>query len=77
VALIDVMMPIMDGRELLRAMNADARFRAIPIVLMSAVPLSILQRDTPPFFAEFFQKPFDLWQLIDALRRLAGERNGS
>jgi CheY-like chemotaxis protein len=72
VALVDVMMPVMDGRELLREMQADARWKTIPVVLMSAVPRSILTRDAPIDCADFFQKPFDLWTLIDRLRELAG-----
>jgi CheY-like chemotaxis protein len=71
VALVDVMMPLMDGRELLRELQADARFRRIPVVLMSAVPQSILERDAPLTCADFFQKPFDLWKLLARLRELA------
>jgi CheY-like chemotaxis protein len=72
VALVDVMMPAMDGRELLREMQADARWREIPVVMMSAVPLSILSRDAPLVCADFFQKPFDLWKLLDRIRELTG-----
>lgn len=72
VALVDVMMPVMDGRELLRELQADARWKTIPVVLMSAVPRSILSRDAPIDCADFFHKPFDLWKLIDRLRELAG-----
>jgi len=72
VALVDMMMPIMDGRELLREMQGDARWRGIPVVLMSAVPQSILERDAPLLCADFFQKPFDLWKLLDRLRELSG-----
>ncbi|SEM23308.1 Response regulator receiver domain-containing protein [Stigmatella aurantiaca] len=73
VALVDVMMPVMDGRELLREMAADDRWKNVPVVLMSAVPLSILNREAPVACADFFQKPFDLWKLIARLRELAGE----
>ncbi|WP_224372895.1 response regulator [Hyalangium versicolor] len=72
VALVDVMMPVMDGRELLRELQADARWQSIPVVLMSAVPRSILTRDAPLVCADFFQKPFDLWKLLDRLRELTG-----
>ncbi|MFL5343671.1 MAG: two-component system response regulator, partial [Hyalangium sp.] len=72
VALVDVMMPVMDGRELLREMHADARWRDIPVVMMSAVSQSILTRDGPLVCADFFQKPFDLWKLLDRLRELTG-----
>jgi CheY-like chemotaxis protein len=74
VALVDVMMPGMDGRELVQRMRADARYSQIPVVLMSAVPESILARDAALACASFFQKPFDLWQLIDRLRELSGDK---
>jgi CheY-like chemotaxis protein len=72
VALVDVMMPGMDGRELLQRMRADARFSHIPVVMMSAVPRSILGREAELACDDFFQKPFDLWQLLDRLRELSG-----
>src|SRR5579885_1072524 len=34
--LCDVMMPIMDGRQLRKTMKADPSFKDVPIVLMSA-----------------------------------------
>jgi CheY-like chemotaxis protein len=77
VALVDVMMPVMDGRELLRELQGDGRWRNIPVVMMSAVPRSILERDAPLPCAAFFQKPFDLWQLIARLRQLAGPEQGA
>ncbi len=70
-ALVDVMMPVMDGRELLRELQGDVRWRHIPVVMMSAVPQAILERDAPLTCAGFFQKPFDLWRLIGRLRELA------
>ena len=33
--LLDVMMPVMDGREFLVRMRADARYAAIPVVVLS------------------------------------------
>ncbi|KFE66137.1 response regulator [Hyalangium minutum] len=71
VALVDVMMPIMDGRELLREMQDEARWKRVPVVLMSAVPQAILERDAPLACADFFQKPFDLWKLLARLKELA------
>jgi CheY-like chemotaxis protein len=72
VALLDVMMPVMDGRELLQRMQSDPRWSHIPVVMMSAVPKSILWRDKQQDSTDFFQKPFDLWELIDRLRELSG-----
>ena len=77
VALVDVMMPVMDGRELLREMQGDPRWRDIPVVLMSAVPQGILERDAPLTCNGFFQKPFDLWQLLARLRELSMREEGA
>ena len=39
--LTDLMMPIMDGIELARAMRSDPAFRHIPIVLMTSLPEAV------------------------------------
>lgn len=36
VALVDLYMPVMDGKELIGKMRGDARFADIPIILLSA-----------------------------------------
>ena len=73
VALVDVMMPVMDGRELLQRIQGDPRWSHIPVVMMSAVPRSIVWREKEQSAVDFFQKPFDLWELIDRLRELSGQ----
>jgi CheY-like chemotaxis protein len=63
--LLDVMMPKLDGREVLRQLRADPKYSAIPVILMSAasVPLSgEPMRDTI-----FLPKPFDLPRLLRVL----------
>jgi two-component system, OmpR family, response regulator VicR len=37
-AIIDFMMPILDGNEVIKAMRADDKLRDIPIILTSALP---------------------------------------
>ena len=71
--LTDVMMPIMGGRELLAAVRAHPVHARVPVVMMSAVPLSVLQRGASerlPFDA-FVQKPFDLGDLLRTVAELA------
>jgi len=54
--LADVMMPLMDGSELARAIKSDPATANIPVVLMSAM-------GTPPagtLADDFIAKPFDL-----------------
>ncbi len=58
----DVMMPLMDGEELVRAIKDDPALASTPVVLMSA--LGSLRRDTPA--DGFVAKPFDL----DLVRRV-------
>ncbi len=58
----DVMMPLMDGEELARAIKGDPTLADTPVVLMSA--LGLPRRDTPA--DGFVAKPFDL----DLVRRV-------
>ena len=53
----DVMMPKMDGFELLDELSADGQ--VVPVILMSAAVVS--RREGVPFIA----KPFDLGELLD------------
>jgi len=42
---MDLAMPVMDGREATRALKADPRTQSIPVVMLTAMALSI-DRDT-------------------------------
>jgi len=63
VVLTDLRMPKMDGLELARNLKADPRYSAIPIVLLSATPLSNswIAREV---FAALLVKPCDLVELV-------------
>lgn len=60
--LSDIMMPVLDGRAMCRAIQSDPRYRHIPIVLMSAAALDVAA-DTCRY-AAFVRKPFDLDRLL-------------
>lgn len=64
----DVMMPVMDGEELVRAIRADRSVAATPVILMSALGARHAGGQADGFVA----KPFDL-QLV---RRLIEEHVG-
>ncbi len=66
--LLDYMMPVMDGRELLLTVQADAAHRDIPVILMSAMPRSSIPQDCKP--AAFLRKPFEIDQLLAEVGRL-------
>jgi CheY-like chemotaxis protein len=67
--LMDIMMPMMDGREAVRRLRARPELASVPIILMSAVTSDALQ----PGVQAFVPKPFDLDYLLGAIDRLLDE----
>ncbi|WP_257450121.1 response regulator [Archangium lipolyticum] len=66
--LLDYMMPVMDGREMLLALRADPAYQDLPVLLMSAMPRSSIPPDCKP--SAFLRKPFELDQLLMEVGRL-------
>ena len=66
--LLDVMMPRLDGRDVLRRMQEDPVLQAIPVILMSAAahPLEEARLGS----AVFLHKPFDLNVLFRTIASL-------
>lgn len=67
--LLDIMMPVLDGSEVLRRMRADERWRRVPVIVMTAALAG--ERGLERHDA-FFRKPFDVDQLLSEVRRLVG-----
>ena len=65
--LMDLMMPIMDGPTMLRAMREDGDLARIPVVMMTAVP-EALPKEEPRLYQGTLVKPFH----PDALFRIIG-----
>lgn len=66
--LLDVMMPIMSGADVLRALKSDEQYRSIPVIMMSAAGPEVLDVDLKPLIAGFLQKPFSYDELTAALQ---------
>jgi CheY-like chemotaxis protein len=69
--LLDIMMPVMSGAELLAELRRDPRFAHLPVVLVSAFgrlvePLAALAQGWLP-------KPIDFEQLMDLVGRFGAE----
>jgi CheY-like chemotaxis protein len=64
--LLDLMMPVMNGKEFLSALRADDMLAPIPVVIVSAWPTEA--RGTPGANG-FIRKPIDLGMLLDVVRR--------
>jgi CheY-like chemotaxis protein len=67
--LTDLMMPVMDGPEMIRRMRADPRFARIPVILMTALPEAI-PKDGESSHDVLLVKPFSIRELIETARRL-------
>jgi CheY-like chemotaxis protein len=66
--LADLMMPIMSGWELIKALSEDDRLATLPVVVVSAV-----DHDAPQGFRRV-KKPFDLDELIRIVAELCLRR---
>jgi CheY-like chemotaxis protein len=69
VILLDMMMPILDGRAFMQALRRNDALIAIPVVVVSA------HEDSVPEHAKaFVRKPFDLEALIDVVDQTCRSR---
>ncbi|GAC1374810.1 MAG: hypothetical protein NVS2B12_37050 [Ktedonobacteraceae bacterium] len=64
----DVMMPVLDGRELCKKMQAHSDYRSIPVILMSAAVRSLAQSECR--YAALLDKPFDLDELLNTVKQV-------
>ncbi len=70
----DVMMPGMDGLEVVRRMRADPDLADVPIVVVSAKAQRSDMRDGVDAGAdEYVTKPFDPQDVLDAVARLLAD----
>jgi len=73
--LTDLMMPIMNGKEMLIAMRSDPDLASVPVILMSAArrTIAVPPGEAFPAFSVFLRKPFMLAPLIEAIVTLIGD----
>ena len=65
--IVDLMMPVMDGPEMIRRMKADPALANIPVILMTALP-EASQGST--LADAMLLKPFGLVELLRTMDRL-------
>lgn len=68
--LLDYMMPVMDGLQLLKLLRGDSQLRAVPVIMMTAAPIGIPASEKR--WDDLLLKPFDAGQLARAIRALIG-----
>jgi DNA-binding response OmpR family regulator len=71
--LLDCMMPILDGVGVVRALRADPRTAALPIILMTALP-HVVPPEVEATACALLQKPFSPAELFAAIERCLDER---
>lgn len=73
--LCDIMMPVMDGREMCRIIQSDPKYTHMPIILMSAVVT--VMNDLTCQTAAFIKKPFNLNDLLDTIAQIASANSAN
>jgi CheY-like chemotaxis protein len=73
--LCDVMMPVLDGRELCRRMTAHPRYRSIPFIFMSAVHKAFSQDDYR--YVATISKPFDIDEMLTMIAQFVSTNHSS
>lgn len=78
VLILDVMLPEIDGYEVLRQLRADARTEALPVVMLTAKGQREDRETALKCGADMFiTKPFANDEIIAAVRQLADGRPGT
>jgi CheY-like chemotaxis protein len=67
--LLDYMMPLLDGAGVLKAMRGDPKLAAVPVIMMSAAPESVVHERCQGYSA-FLRKPFDFETILSAVQRV-------
>jgi DNA-binding response OmpR family regulator len=68
-AIVDIMMPVMNGYETIKAIRQRTDFAELPILIMSAITPSVKAKDYT--WAGFLKKPFSLTELLKQVHTLA------
>jgi CheY-like chemotaxis protein len=69
-ALVDIMMPMMDGYEMVHRVRENPELRRKPIIMMTAAPMSVDKRKLNG--VPVIPKPFQLQELLKLIRRMIG-----
>jgi two-component system response regulator VicR len=78
VILLDLMMPKVDGWQVLAALKKDAELRHIPVVVVTARvdAMADSSNELLSDLAGFLLKPFDIEELMLAIQKALGLSNG-
>ncbi len=76
--LLDLMMPEMDGFQIVRRLKEGVRTRAIPVIVVTALDEHAVRlRVVASGADDFLGKPLDRWELLLRVQRLLAARNAA
>lgn len=70
--ILDLMMPIVTGWQVLEAIQHDPMLSKVPVVILTA-----MSQDRPTGAAAFLRKPFQVEALLETVQRLGGVATGA
>ena len=73
VVLLDLMMPILGGVEMLAAMMAEPAYRHIPVIMISSLGEDVLANKCTGYVA-YLRKPFRATAVLSTIDRVLGGR---
>jgi CheY-like chemotaxis protein len=73
VVLLDLMMPILGGAEMLRAMAMAPAYQRIPVIMMSSLGEKVIVEKCGGY-AAFLHKPFGVVAMLGTVARILGKR---
>jgi len=71
VVLLDFMMPILGGAEMLRAMAAEPAYQRIPVIMISSLGEDVIAEKCKGY-AAFLHKPFRAAAVLSTVARVLG-----
>ncbi|MDD4899993.1 MAG: response regulator [Candidatus Omnitrophica bacterium] len=71
--ILDVRLPLMDGREVCRAVKTEDGLKHIPVILLTASSEDIAQKAKECCADDYSLKPFDPADLTAKIKKLIGE----
>jgi CheY-like chemotaxis protein len=72
--LLDMMMPVMNGPEMVAAMAANPDLRGIPVIILSSLPEAAV-RARANGAAVILRKPYTAEEVLGAILQVLGETN--
>jgi CheY-like chemotaxis protein len=71
IVLLDMMMPVMNGPAMLRALAADPDLRGIPVIIVSSLPEATIRSQTDSA-AAILLKPYTAAEMLRTIARVLG-----